>query len=130
MNFAPMDYEHMTAAQLDELESAFYCGSCMYLAIALHRLYGYPIQARFLDDDTLEHAWVRSPDGDVIDIMGKFPPEMLGFEVTHEDLDEGKFKCYIEAGVEVEWDEAPIEESIKIIEQYLLPRYHFTTLTL
>ncbi len=48
-------------------------GACKFGALIAHRLYGGAIEA------TWEHAWVRGPDGQVIDLPG---PPYQGFDYT------------------------------------------------
>jgi len=60
---------------LESMESYFSTGHCMDLAIALHRRFGYEIQAAIVDDPDISwigHAWVALPDGQFLDIMGKY----------------------------------------------------------
>jgi hypothetical protein len=51
-------------------------GDCHIFALALHKLRGWPTCAfRDWDGEPHLHAFVRHPDGDLIDIDGKRPPE-------------------------------------------------------
>lgn len=56
-------------------------GACFAMAEALHRLTGFPI--RYIDFGGLAHAFVLSPEGDVLDIHGRMTwPAFLTFLVT------------------------------------------------
>ena len=70
----------------EELIEEHVSGKCMYLAAALHRRYGYEIQAAIDDHGShnayIGHAWVVEPlSGDVIDLTGSGRRAKTGFLV-------------------------------------------------
>jgi hypothetical protein len=74
-------------------------GSCDIMAVALHRLTGFLLQAEFeqgMDNGQLQlgyliHAWVCLPDGQALDASGMFslPVSNPNFRDPHDDWVQG-----------------------------------------
>lgn len=66
------------ALHVDEVVKTYRTGGCFAMAEALHRLTGWPV--RCIDFATCVHAFVLSPDNEVLDIHGLTPwPAFLDF---------------------------------------------------
>jgi hypothetical protein len=104
----------------------------MWLAIALHDRFGWPIEGAlsdhpmYRDDPWLDRAFVRMTDGHALDIAGIDGPqdlstgELLSIPVTREFLLE-------KLGGEDPLKEA---EAIQIIDKWIVPCYLTTILDL
>ena len=116
----------------EELNEQYVCGKCMYLAAALHRRFGFPIEVCVEVPGTphayVGHAWVVDPaTGDVIDIDGQYPASANGWlhpAAEHrQGLDEKDLfalitsTCYqpFEDG---EWEQA-VADAQAVIDQHL-----------
>lgn len=69
------------------VRTEFTCGSCGYLALALHEVTGWPIMAVFessspYEEPTIEHVWVVNPQGKAVDVNGVHP---TGYAKTKYD---------------------------------------------
>lgn len=125
-------YGNLTPAQVDELEEVFYTGYCWVLAVTLHRLFGYPIEAHIDEYNIVEHAWVVLPDGRKLDIAG--PANAIWGTVTHANMTEADFyahsvngSCHVPEDTPLQLTEDNFAHCTALVNEYLLPRYHFTT---
>lgn len=70
---------------IDDLVRHYRNGACFAMAEALHRLTGFPV--RCIDFGGFVHAFVVSPQDEVIDIHGKMPwNDFLSFLVDNNAL--------------------------------------------
>lgn len=58
------------------------CGLCMFMALALHERYGWPLFVMLIDygpgsEKGLAHAFVCSDEGTVVDVLGVKPIEAV-----------------------------------------------------
>ncbi len=73
--FTPL-YEAITPRREKDMMTQFTCGSCMYLAYALNKKFGFPIDGFLVDEDfddepdDIVHVWVDLGNGMVADIYG------------------------------------------------------------
>jgi hypothetical protein len=114
----------------DFIIETYTCGSCMYMAAALHRMLSWPITA-LLSDDTdsayIEHAWAEEAQrGLFFDIDGcrsmkknswVFPDNVALAKLSEDDL----FNLVVKtSGHDLQKDEwnAHIDAAIVVAEQY------------
>lgn len=112
----------------DQLQEQYNYGRCMFLAIALHRRYGFEIQAAIVNDKDGEswigHAWVKLPDGLFFDIMGKYEDssELDSFgDITKKELDEKSLAAYFDNDSEYEKE---IKKAMVVTKYYLEPNHN------
>lgn len=122
-------YRDLDAAQIDELEEVFYTGYCWVLAITLHRMYGYPIEAEIDAYKIVEHAWVVMPDGMKLDICG--PNKAIWGKVSHSQMDEKTFcastvdgSLFVPEDTPLQLGDAEFEHCKRLVRDYLAPRYN------
>lgn len=113
----------VTLDDKDKLESIYMSGSCMYLAMALNEMYGFPMQAAL--GDYIEHAWVMVNDK-CFDICGLDSGASdwtdCPIDVTKNDLIEIMFPDG--AGLkELKLLSNEIDIAKKVIKNYLSPYY-------
>ncbi len=114
----------------DEISEKYSSGGCVWLALALHDLYGWQIVAQIERDPSawVAHAFVRRPDGCEVDVLGVqgqvdiFSPE----EATFSRCDFVRFLAKsndVSVGdIEREYlTEKP--EALRFIERYLWPAF-------
>lgn len=74
-------YEHWDEEERQQqysiIAGGYLKGSCFEFAIALHRSLGFPIIG-LIADDTIHHAAVKCPDGQLFDARGHFPAAEFG----------------------------------------------------
>jgi hypothetical protein len=106
----------------NKLEEIYFSGKCFYLAIALHRLYGYEIQASLntdnVDDIWIEHAWCIHPNGNILDITGLHQFPCFQDNIV-KNLNEDGILQYIKGGAK----ESQILEAEVVINDFLNPEY-------
>lgn len=113
-----------------ELLNERYCyGHCMDLAIALHRAYGYTIQASMVESKWVGHAWAQLPDGKFLDILDIYTDcdELESFgdgECTITFSDEDSFISSLEIKEE-EFESFKKDLAIaqEVISLYLAPKF-------
>lgn len=117
----------------DEVES-FVCGRCMYLAAAVHRLTGWPIEASTdpacaVYAETVSHAWCRNSEtDDCIDIDGAYPIERSSWLFPRNrhvtNLDEDALLALVRLNSPgltlAEWN-ADVELALPVARDYVLP---------
>lgn len=125
----PLLFKNLPAGLAEQYAS----GKCMYLASALHRRFGYPIEVAIADSATahayVEHAWVVEPvNGDVIDIDGQYPAEANGWlrpSAEHrQGMDEKALfelvTCTSYLPIEdIEW-QRDVDAALALVDQYLV----------
>jgi hypothetical protein len=57
-------------AASEEDRERFSYGQCMWFALAVHARTGWPLEAVRHEDGSIDHAWVRLPDGRTFDVAG------------------------------------------------------------
>ncbi len=116
-----------------ELNEHYVCGHCMYLAAALHRRYGFPIEVCVEEPGTAHafvgHAWVVDPaTGDVIDIDGQYPATANGWlhpAAEHrQGMDEKALYALVASTAtrpfeDKEWELA-VADALTVLDQYLI----------
>lgn len=122
----------------DQLNEEYVSGKCMYLAAALHRRYGYEIQAAIEDHGSsnayIGHAWVVEPlSGDVVDIDGQWPSSKNGYlgwpKTKHETgLDEAGLKALVDMTASSPCSAQDWEAAVSDAEQ-LLARFFIVEAT-
>jgi hypothetical protein len=106
----------------EDITERYTCGRCMWLALALHRRFGWPIKAQMYcrGDEYLAHVYVVHPSGFDIDIYGpEFEMPMYGDKTrdfTEEELLE-YLSCVSREKIEQEIAQASVD-----IECYVIPR--------
>ena len=123
--------ESLTEAYIEEMKEIYMSGRCMFLAIALKRLFGYEMQACIETDNVGEyiaHAWVKMPNGNILDIDGEYPESMNAyngeaFGRRENDLSEAAMKSYMTS---TEGYEKDVREAMGVVRDYLLPTYNFS----
>jgi hypothetical protein len=127
--------KELAEAYIEELKEKYMAGSCMYLAVALNRLFGYEMQACLETDSVgtyISHAYVKIPNGKILDIDGDYPESQnaydgKGFGERVNGLTESDMKRYM--GHEKNEDNAyerQVLEAMKVVRDYLLPTYQFS----
>jgi hypothetical protein len=123
INKKEYDYE----ALRDKLNEYYSNGHCMDLAIALHRRFGFEIQASITiepsGEEWIGHAWVKLPDGNLLDIMGRYTDsvelESFGDKLV-TGLDEKGLRKYINNDINLAQD---IKRAMVISTAYLQPQF-------
>lgn len=91
---------------IDAITHKYRTGACFAMAEALHRLTGFPV--RCIDFAGCTHAFVVSPNNDVLDIHGRMPwNDFLAFMVR-----EGNLPKYAVADGLVQAEEIPNPPSL------------------
>ncbi|MEP8041620.1 hypothetical protein ABJY94_18500 [Vibrio parahaemolyticus] len=116
-----------------DLLNEHYCyGHCMDLAIALHRAYGYTIQASMVESKWVGHAWVRLPDGTYLDILSRYTDtdELESFgdgECTLSFTNEGDFVSMLEIkDNELEVFSNDLAIAQEVVGIYLAPKFNLS----
>lgn len=128
-------YVEKNLNSLDEIQEYYTYGNCMYLAIALNRIYGFEIQAAIVNQDSVNwigHAWVKLPGGNYIDIMGLYTDtvELDGFgDKTITNMTEDNLCEYMENlnGIEKEIKKAEIVAKCIVSHLDIEGKYEETT---
>jgi hypothetical protein len=117
----------------DDIEQ-YVSGKCMFLAAALHRVYGWTIQATLIHEVSppyIGHAWCTEPTtGHCVDIDGMYPPEISGWIYPEAELVSGLNEeqlreitiagAYIPFTVD-DWNKG-VEHALPIVQGYLAPK--------
>jgi hypothetical protein len=105
-----------------EIVERYSYGECFWLACAIHRHLGWPMQAAIAEDGTMEwiaHAWVVRPDGIPIDIVGPYGNrDFLGGSEIREIIP------LSEETLEIFTDEIPLEKveaAWAVAQEFVLP---------
>jgi hypothetical protein len=104
----------------DEVVECYSYGNCMWLALALHRNLGWPMEA-IIDraEEHIVHAWAVRPDGARIDILGPSGPgDFIQESAVIESLSESALSV-ITDGV----DEEDVAEAWEVAQRYVLPHW-------
>lgn len=114
-----------------EINEKYSQGYCMFLAVALKRLFNYEIQACIETDvagEYIAHAWAVLPNGNILDIDGEYPESMNAYDgkvwgKRVNNLSETQLKTYLPTQDRYERD---VLEAMKVVRDYLLPKYRFS----
>lgn len=123
--------EALTHAYVTELNDLYSSGRCMFLAVALKRLFNYEMQAAIQRDEQGEyiaHAWVKMPNGNLLDIGGQYPEAMNPYSDTVfgrrvNNLTEAHLKTYLPT---TDGYEKEVIEAMKVVRDFLLPTHQFS----
>jgi hypothetical protein len=114
----------------DDIEQ-YVSGKCMFLAAALHRVYGWNIQATLIHEVSppyIGHAWCMEPKtGYCVDIDGAYPAEISGWIYPEAELvqtlNEDQLRELTIAGAYIpftvaDWNKG-VEAALPIVHGYL-----------
>lgn len=76
----------------------------------------------------ISHAWVKLPNGNVLDILGEYPESKnaydgVAFGKRVNGLTEARLKSYFPSTENYEKD---VREAMYVVKNYLLPKYQFS----
>lgn len=119
-----------TTESINDLEDLYMTGRCMFLAIALHRLYGYEIQAHIDEDyhgEYIGHAWVIA-NNKILDILGPYDESTCYSHGMNTDyringMTESDLKRFLPT---LENYNLEVKAALNVAKKYLIPTYQLS----